>query len=139
MSTAEHKAIARRFFDEVGNQGNVAAIDDLASPHFINHSLRTGSSSDREGFKRTWVMFRTVFPDFQVTVDDAIAEGDKVVVRLRNRGTHHGEFMGIAPTHREVTFSSIVIFRIADGTIAERWGVLDMFGLLQQLGVSPPR
>jgi steroid delta-isomerase-like uncharacterized protein len=139
VSTEEHKAISRRFFDEVGNKGNVAAIDELVSPHFINHSLRTRLSSDLDGFKRTWAMFRTVFPDFNVTVDDAIAEGDKVVVRITNRGTHQGEFFGISPTHREVTFTSIVIFRIADGKIAERWGVLDMFGLLQQLGATPPR
>jgi len=139
MSTAEHKAIPRRFFDEVGNKGNVEAIDALVSPDFINHSLRTGLSSDRDGFKRTWATFRAVFPDFHVTVDDAIAEGEKVVVRLTNRGTHHGEFLGISPTHREVTFTSIVIFRIGDGKIAERWGVLDMHGILQQLGATPAR
>jgi steroid delta-isomerase-like uncharacterized protein len=139
MSLEGHKAIARRFFDEVGNKGNVAAIDELVSPDFINHSLRTGVSSDRDGFKRTWATFRAVFPDFNVTVDDAIAEGDTVVVRITNRGTQQGEFWGIAPTYREVTFASIVIFRIADGKIAERWGVLDMFGFLQQLGAIPPR
>jgi steroid delta-isomerase-like uncharacterized protein len=139
MSTEENKAIARRFFDEVGNEGNFAAIDELVSPHFINHSLRTGLSYGLDGFKRTWAMFRAVFPDFNLTVDDALAEGDKVVVRITNRGTHQGEFFGVSPTSREVTFTSIIIFCIADGKIAERWGVLDMFGLLQQLGATLPR
>jgi predicted ester cyclase len=100
MSREEHKAIAHRFFDEVGTKGNITAIDELVSPHFINHSLSTGVSSDREGFKRTWAMFRAVFPDFHVTVDDAIAEGETVVVRITNRGTQQGEFWGIAPTYR---------------------------------------
>jgi predicted ester cyclase len=120
-------------------KGNVAAIDASVSPDFIDHSLRMGLSSDRNRFKRTWATFRAAFPNFHVTVDDAIADGDKIVVRITNRGTHQGEFFGISPTGREVTFTSIVVFRIADRTIAERWGVLDMFGLLQQLGATPAR
>ncbi len=77
------------------------------------------------------------FPDLHVTPEDVIAEGDSVVARLTSRGTHQGEFQGIPPTGKQITLTGIEVFRIADGTIAERWGEFDFLGLLQQLGVIP--
>ena len=139
MSTEKNKAVVRRFFDEVGNKGNVAAIDAFVSPNFVNHNPRSDVTSDRDGFKQTWVRFRSVFPDWHTTVDDAIAEGDKVVVYVTTRGTHRGEFLGVPPTHKQITFRGINIFRIVDEHIVERWGVLDMYGLLEQLGALPSR
>ena len=82
-------------------------------------------------------MFLKAFPDLHLTVEDMIAEGDKVVTRFTSRGTQTGAFMGIPPTGKQVTVSSIVIARIADGKIVEEWGLDDQMGMLQQLGVIP--
>ena len=139
MSTEKNKAVARRFFYEVGNKGDLAAIDAFFSPNFVNHNPHSGSTSDLDGFKQTWVMFRSVFPDFHTTVNDAIAEGDKVVLYVTNRGTHGGEFLGVPPTNKQVAFKEMIIFRIVDEKIVERWGVSDMYGLLEQFGALPSR
>ena len=82
-------------------------------------------------------MFRSAFPDFKVTIDDMIAEGDKVVVRGTWSGTHKGEFMGIPATGKSVSFGVIDTVRIAGGKMVEHWGLMDNFRLMQQLGVIP--
>jgi predicted ester cyclase len=83
--------------------------------------------------------FLTVFPDIQTTINDIVAEGDKVVTRWTNRGTHRAEWMGAAPTGRQVTYSGISIDRIASGRVVESWRTSDQLGLLQQIGaVSIP-
>lgn len=82
-------------------------------------------------------MFRTAFPDLYGTIEDLIAEGDKVVTRITYRGTHQGEFMGIPPTGRPVTMTFTGINRIAGGKIAEGWVNFDALGMMQQLGVIP--
>ena len=83
-------------------------------------------------------MFRSAFPDLNVTVEDSIAEGDKVVQRLSQTGTHEGEFMGVEPTGRKVTSSGIIIGRLEDGKAVKEWAQLDQMGLMQQLGVVEP-
>jgi len=83
-------------------------------------------------------MNHTAFPDFQVTVEDVVAEGDKVARRVTLSGTHKGEYMGIPPTGKQMTMGVITIERIEGGKIAEQWGEADMLGLMQQLGVMPP-
>jgi predicted ester cyclase len=137
MSAEKNKAIVCCFFDEVGNKGNLAAIDEFVAPSFVSHNSRTGLTSDRDGFKQTWGMFRSVFPDFHTTVDDAIAEGDKVALYMTNYGTHQGEFLGVPPTHKQVAFKGMLLFRVVNEKLVERWGVLDMYGLLQQFGALP--
>jgi len=82
-------------------------------------------------------MYRTAFPDVHFTIEDQIAEGDRVVTRWTARGTHQGPLVGIPPTSKQVTMSGIAIYRLVDGKIVEQWGVNDMLGLLQQLGVVP--
>lgn len=125
MSTEANKTLVRRLIEEVWNTGNYDQLDELAAPVFA------------ESTKRLNQMTRTTFPDCVDTIDDLIAEGDKVVVRWTARGTHLGEWLApwgsIPPTGKPVTFSAIHIFRIADGKIAERWAEVDVLGMLQQI------
>ncbi len=140
MSTAEeNKALFRRFMEEVANQGNIDAVDELVAPDAVEHEeLPPGTPPGREGVKHFFALLRNAFPDLRVTIDDQIAEGDKVVSRVTLSGTHKGEFVGIPPTGKTVTFGAIDIIRVAGGKLVEHWGVTDNLGLLQQLGVVPP-
>ncbi|UCG69835.1 MAG: ester cyclase, partial [Thermoplasmata archaeon] len=89
-----------------------------------------------EGLKQTFTMFRSAFPDFHATVEDMISEGDRVVTRLTMHGTHKGEFMGIPATGPEIHVPVIDIIRLSNGKAVERWGVEDIAGMMQQLGVQ---
>ena len=137
MTTEDNKAIVRRFVEEVQNQGNLALVDELAAPSFVNHSAPPGIPSDREGSKQLAHMFRSAFPDGTMTIEEMLAEGDKVVTRKTFRGTHTGELMGILPTGKQVTIGLIEIVRLADGRVVEHWLEADNLGMLQQLGVIP--
>ena len=137
MSAKENKALVRRFVDEVQSQGNVDAIYEFCSPEFVNHSAPPGLPPDREGIKVVTAMFRGAFPDSYFTVEDMIAEGDKVTTRKTFHGTHEGEFMGIPPTGRQVSMGLIDIVRISEGRVVEHWSVGDNLGMMQQLGVVP--
>ena len=139
MSIEENKAIAHRLYEEVFNKGNLAALDDLMSISYVDHNpLGPRQAPDREGAKQGLSMLRTALPDLHVTVEDMVAEGDKVVCRLTLRGTQKGEFMGVAASGEQITAALISIIRIADGKIVERWGISDKLGLMQQLAVMPP-
>ena len=137
MSAEENKALVRRFVDEVQSGGNIDLIDEICSPEFVNHSTPPGISADREGIKILTAMFGGAFPNSYFTVEDMVAEGDKVVTRKTFHGTHGGELMGIPPTGRRVTMSLIDIVRISDGKVVEHWSVGDSLGMMQQLGVIP--
>jgi steroid delta-isomerase-like uncharacterized protein len=118
--------------------GNLALADELLAPDYVMHFPGAPASVDREGHKQLVMMFRTGFPDWNETVEDVIAEGDKVVIRVTGRGTHEGEFQGIPPTGNRVTATGVGIGRIEDGRIAETWAEYDALGMMQQLGVIPP-
>ena len=137
MSAKENKALVRRFVEEVQSQGNVEAIEEFCSPEFVNHSAPPGLPADREGIKIVTAMFREAFPDSCFTVEDMMAEGDKVATRKTFHGTHRGEFMGIPPTGRQVSIGLIDIVRIAGGRVVEHWSMGDNLGMMQQLGVVP--
>jgi steroid delta-isomerase-like uncharacterized protein len=138
MSTEQNKALVRRLMEEVINQGNTSLVDELFAPDFVEHEeLPPGIPSGIEAVKTLFTMFHSAFPDFQVTVDDLIAEGDKVVVRSTWSGTHKGEFMGIPPSGQSVSFGVYDIIRMAGGKVVEHWGQMDNMGLMQQLGVVP--
>ena len=138
MLAEANKALARRFYEEGWNQGNLAIFDELFAP---NHVLHDPSFPEPirglEGFKQYYGSYRTAFPGNQLTVEAYIAEGDTVVSRWTGRGTHTGDLMGIAPTGKQVTVTGISIQRIANGKIVEEWSNYDMLGMLQQLGVAP--
>ena len=137
MLAAGNKATVRRFVDEVQSGGNIDAIDELCSPEFVNHSAPPGVPSNCEGVKLVTAMFRQAFPDSYFTVEEMVAEGDKVATRKTFHGTHQGEFMGIPPTGQQVSIGLIDIVRIADGQVVEHWSIGDNLGMMQQLGVIP--
>jgi steroid delta-isomerase-like uncharacterized protein len=135
MSVEENKALVHRYLEEVYNKKNVAAIDELIAPNLIAHAY--GPPADREGYKQVLSMLFTAFPDYHLTVEDMVAEGDKVAVRFTWSGTHKGEFTGLAPTGKQVTVTAMTIHRVEDGKVVETWGLVDRLGQMQQLGVVP--
>jgi predicted ester cyclase len=137
MPIEDNKATYRRWFQEVVSNGDLALADELLAPDYRLHFPGLPEPVDREGHKQLVMGFRTGFPDWIETVDDVIAEHDKVVIRVTGRGTHDGEFQGIGPTGRQVTATGIGIGRIADGRIVEAWAAYDALGLLRQLGALP--
>ncbi len=137
MSIEENKVLMSRFLEEVFNKKNLAAIDEFIAPNQIDHTLPPFLPTTPEGTKRAIDMFLKAFPDMHLTIEDMIAEGDKVVIRYTSRGSQRGAFMGIPPTGKQMTVSSIIIARIEDGKIVEEWGLDDQMGMLQQLGIIP--
>ena len=137
MSTEVNKASMRRFYEEAFNKKNRAAIDEFIDPTQVDHAAPPGTPGGLEGARQTLTMYLTAFPDLYFTVEDLIAEGDKVVARLTVRGTQQGVFMGIPPTGKHATVTAIDINRMAGGKSVEHWLEMDTLGLLQQLGVIP--
>ena len=139
--TTQNETLAHRFHMDIFQQGNLAAADEIVAPNFILHSpgLPPEMQHGPEGVKRFATMMRNAFPtDSQITHDDTIASGDKVVIRWRASGVQNGELFGVPPTGKRVEFSGIDVFRIADGKLVELWQNWDQLGLLQQLGAVPP-
>lgn len=132
-----NKALMRRFYQELWSRGNLEAIPELVAEDFVDHQAPVGQPSGRDELAGLVVMWRTGLQDMQETVEDLISEGDKVMGRFLMRGTHRGEFMGVAPTGRSVTMSGIDIVRIADGKISEFWYAEQMLELMQQLDAAP--
>ena len=136
MSLQENKALVRRFVEEVQNQHNLAALDELFSPDMVDHSGMTDPPG-LEGIRAFFGMMFAAFPDMHFTIRQQLAEGDKVMTHKTFHGTHHGPFMGIPATGNEVVFDNIDIMTVTDGKITEHWAVGDMLSLMQQLGVVP--
>ena len=136
MTTEENKATSRRFLDEVLNRGNLGVIDELTGPNFVDHSLPPGVPAGNEGIKAFFTMFRAAFPDLHYTIEDTIAEGDRLVQRTTAHGTMKGDFQGMPASGKEATWSEIHITRFADGKVVEHWGVVDQLGMLAQLGFA---
>jgi predicted ester cyclase len=123
MSAEENKSLVRREQEELWNHsGDLDAAEELFA------------AGEAEAAKQQAADFRRGFPDVTSTIEDLIAEGDKVVARWRSRATHRGDYMGIAPSGKEVEFTGISIYRIEGNKIAESWSVEDQFGLMRQIG-----
>ena len=137
MSLEENKALVRRFVDEFWNQGNAAAADELMTADATIVLPGSGQVS-REHFKAFVTAFRRAFPDWHSTAEELIAEEDCVGERWTGRGSHQGEFQGIAPTGRQVTVPGFVFYRITAGKITEFYGLFDGLSMLHQLGALPP-
>ena len=135
----ENKALVRLLVEEGWNQANRDVIAATQAPTFIDHSAPPGFPSDQAGARQIAAMYLGAFPDLHLTLEDLIAEGDRVVARWSSRGTHRGEFMGLPPTGKVATSTGITILRVAGGKIIESWQNLDLLGLLQQLGAIPTR
>ena len=138
MPTEQNKAIARRVLEEAANQHKLELLDELLAPDYVLHDPANPMVQDRETFKQFLGGHYTAFPDVKWTVEDVVAEGDRVVVRWTLTGTHKGPLMGIPPTGKQVNMWGISIYRIANGKVAEEWAVADVMGFMQQLGVLPP-
>jgi predicted ester cyclase len=136
MSAEENKALVRRYLEEF-NKHNVASLEEFWAPDFVFHGPGVVGDMDLAGAKQIGPAFLTAFPDAHWAMDDLIAEGDKVAYRCTFRGTHQGEFMGIAPTGKVMTYTCNYIDRFAGSKVVEEWGSLDMLGLMQQLGAIP--
>ncbi len=129
MSLEENKAIVRRFI-EAYNERKLDIIDQLAAPNYVDHTNKVG----KEGLKQLFEGGFTAFPDWHETIEDIIAEGDKVWVRLSYTGTHKGQFMGLAPTGKKIASKAVDIYRIANGKLAEYWNVTDNVNIFKQIG-----
>jgi steroid delta-isomerase-like uncharacterized protein len=134
MSPEENKAIARRFYEEIFNNHNLTVIDELVAFGCVEHP-GTRPDQSREDLRQGLAEAFGEFPDIHATIEDMVAEGNKVVARLRIQMTHQSEFMGIPPTDKVVTLPVIDILRFEQGQIAEIWVESDRLGWLQQLGV----
>jgi steroid delta-isomerase-like uncharacterized protein len=137
MSTEENKALVRRWFAAFSS-GDVAAVDDLFAANVVDHSPAVPNQAPgREGIKQIVTSFRAAYPDLAFTVEDQIADGDKVASRWIARGTNTGTFMGMPPTGKQVTIQGMLIVRVAGSEMVESWVNFDALGMLQQLGVVP--
>jgi predicted ester cyclase len=136
MSLEENKIIARRFVEEVWGKGDFEAERELLSANVIDHNPIPAFGTGFEGHHQVLAMFQNAF-DGQVTLEDVIAEGDRVVDRWTFHGTHRGELFGIPATGKQVTFTGIDISRIGNGQIVEFWHQEDIMSLMQQIGAIP--
>ena len=139
MSLEENKTIVRRMYEEILNEGNLALADEIIALDAVSHdpAAPPGSLPGPEGFKRVVRMLQSAFPDHHTTIEEMIAEGDKVVMRGTLSGTHRGDFLGIPPTGKHFTMTQIHIFRLVDGKVTDHWVNRDDLGMMQQLGVIP--
>lgn len=135
--TTETTKLIERIPLEVFNKGNIALIDELLAPDFVEHYPQPGVPPTREGFKQFAKAFKTAFPDLTYSIDDSIESGDKVIHRVTASGTMKGEFMGMPATDKRATWNEIHIGRVANGRLAEHWGLVDQLNMLVQLGVVP--
>ena len=133
----DHAASARSFYDRI-NSGDFEKVIELLADDFVDHEEMPGIAPGREGVRQLFTMFQAAFPDMRWEVEDVFAAGDKVAARVRVTGTNEGELMGMPASGRSVSVQVIDIIRFGeDGLVHEHWGVFDMMGMMQQLGVAP--
>ena len=139
MSTEENKALLRRSVEEVFSaQGDIDVADEIFAPDYVGHNP-TDPQDVRgpEGAKGLANMYHSAFPDVRLSIEEQIAEGDRVVTRWIASGTHQDEMMGIAPTGNQVRVEGITISHVHEGKILQEWELFDTLGLMQQLGAAP--
>ena len=116
------------------NAGRLEIVDEIVAENFVDHEGFPGVEPNRKGVRQMFGMMRKAFPDFQMTIEDMIAEGDRVFIRAVMAGTHKGEFLGVAPTGKRITVPFGDFVRLEAGRIVEHWGVTDSGVMMQQLG-----
>lgn len=136
-TTEANKNLVRRFVEEVFNNRNLDAIEAFLAPDLVDHTLPPSLPPTTEGSKQGVSMFLKAFPDLRITIDDLVAEGDRVIIRYTSRGVQRGSFGGLPPSGRRVEVSSYLTARIANGKIVEMWGLDDRLAMIQQLGMIP--
>jgi steroid delta-isomerase-like uncharacterized protein len=132
-----NKDLARRFYEEVFNRGDLDAVDELCAQDIVDHEAPPEMPKGIEGVKAFVTMFREAFPDIRATIEDMLEEGDRLAVRVKYAGTHEGDFMGVPPSGKRFEVDVIDIVRLEDGKAVEHWGVTDNLGLMQQIGAIP--
>jgi predicted ester cyclase len=134
--TEEMKSVTRRI-EDLWNTGNLAVADEIYSPALVNHAPYAPDFKDFQSCKQCVSAVRAGMPDFTVKIEDAIAEGDKLVCRWVARGSHTGDFFGIPPSNNKVEWTGMTLYRMDSGKIVEAWWNEDMLGLMKQIGVIP--
>lgn len=134
--TRATQELIRRFYEDVLAGGDTSALDDIAATDYREHDPLPGQGEGLEGLKQRVTMLKNgLAPRF--TIEDVIQEGDKLVVRWKNSGTHVGDFLGIPPTNKDFSVAGVDIYRLEDDKLAEHWHVVDQLSMLQQLGLIP--
>jgi steroid delta-isomerase-like uncharacterized protein len=136
MSLEENKKLFRRWLEEVVNENNYGVVEELLAPDYVAH-FPGGQDMDRDGHRGMVEVFAAAFPDWRESIQEVLAEGDKVAMRVTAGGTHTGDFQGMEPTGRTLTITGMAFARIENGRIAESWWDFDALGLMQQLGAIP--
>ena len=137
MSTEQNKSIVRRWVEEGWNKGNLEVVDQVYAPNYVQHEPAPETVNSSETLKQYVGTYLTAFPDLNLSIDDLVAEGDKVVWRFTSTGTQTGPFMGMPATGKTGNITGLVMFRLENSRIVEGWVNIDALGLLQQLGVIP--
>jgi steroid delta-isomerase-like uncharacterized protein len=133
----ENKERQRRFVEDYQGRRDESVGEELLADDFVNHAEVPGLANDREGVMLFHRALWGGFSDFRVEIHDLLADGDRVVTRKTFHGTHDGDFMGIPPTGKQVSWDVIDIVRYRDGRLVEHWNLVDQLGLLRQLGLAP--
>ena len=137
MSLDDNKAIIRAYVETVWNQQQLDRADEFMAPDFLDHASLPGQAPGLAGATKKWAMYQAGLPDLHVTINDLVAEGDKVGVRRTYQGTHKGELLGVPPTGNHLQFAGISIFRLTRGKIAESWEQVNLLAMMQQIGALP--
>ena len=138
MFAEENRALIQRFVDEVFNRGNLDVVDEIFAPVYVGHTAGLLEQTlGPEGVKEFVGLYRSAFPDLHTTIEDIVAEGDKVAYRWTAVGTHRGELLGVPPSNNRVELTGITIERIEDGRIVETWNNFDQLGMMRQIGAMP--
>ena len=132
---AAQAELSRRIFEDVWNNKNLSAIDEIISADYVHHDANSPAAAGIDGYRQFVKYYMSAFPDAHFTIDDAFTDGDNEVTRWTVSGTHQGELAGIPPTGRRFSVAGISIARLANGKIIESWNSWDALGLMQQLGV----
>ena len=138
MSTETSKAVYRQFIQTIFNEARFDKLGDFLAPGYRIQDAPPGTPPGGEGVKGVVEMFRGAFPDFEISLDEVIGEGDVVAARSTVRGTHRGEFMGLSPTGRSFAVTSLTMVRIVDGRLTESWVKNDVAAMMAQLGAGAP-
>lgn len=128
------KAVVRRNTEEVQGKGRFDVFEELFADDFVDHTPQPNMTPDKAGVRKLYGYIRHAFPDFHPKIHWQLADGDRVITYKTYYGTHEGDFLGIAPTHRKIHFETVDVMRVRDGKITEHWGVGNLFSLMQQLG-----
>jgi predicted ester cyclase len=137
ITSEDNKALVRRFYEEI-DKGNLAAMDELVADEYVDHNPPPfpGLPPGRDGLKQAFQIFWEATPGYH-RIDEQIAEGDKVVTRLTAVGKHERDLPGAPRTGNDLKMTAIVIHRVAEGKLVEKWSEKDVLGFLQQIGVMP--